>query len=148
MPLVWRKNPNIPVTILGNEPSDIVQNLANEWVTVTGYVQDVSPYFLSHRLFVAPLRYGAGMKGKIGQSLEYGLPVVSTSIGIEGMNLVNEQNVLVADTIETLAEQILRLYQEQALWEKLVANTEQAIAPYCPEFVKLKLAHLIQKITS
>ncbi|HHP7229819.1 MAG TPA: tetratricopeptide repeat protein, partial [Xenococcaceae cyanobacterium] len=96
MPLVWEKIPEITVTLLGSNPTEEVIALKSDKVQVPGYISDVSPYFLNHRVFVSPLRYGAGMKGKIGQSLEYGLPIVSTDIGIEGMNLIPEKNILVA----------------------------------------------------
>ena len=70
MPLVWQTDPNIKVTLLGNNPSAEVVSLESDRITVTGFIEDVSDYFLSHKLSVSPLRYGAGMKGKIGQSLE------------------------------------------------------------------------------
>ncbi|MGL5832578.1 MAG: tetratricopeptide repeat protein, partial [Waterburya sp.] len=95
MPLVWSQFPELTLTLLGSNVTEEVQALAQDQrIAVPGYLADVSSYFLAHRLFVAPLRYGAGMKGKLGQSLEYGLPIVATTMGIEGMNLTHEQNVL------------------------------------------------------
>ncbi len=85
MPLVWQTNPKLKVTLLGNNPNADILALANNRIEVTGYIDDVSPYFLSHKLSVSPLRYGAGMKGKIGQSLEYSLPVVSTKMSEFGI---------------------------------------------------------------
>ena len=64
---------------------------------MTGYVRDVSPYFLRSRIFVAPLRFGAGMKGKIGQALSYALPVVTTPVGAEGLGLRDGENAVIAD---------------------------------------------------
>ena len=147
MPLVWSKIPEVKVTLLGNEPKPEVQNLHSERVKVTGYVEDVSPYFLNHRVFVSPLRYGAGMKGKIGQSLEYGLPVVSTVIGTEGMNLVPDINVLEANTTEIFAQQIIRLYQNESLWQQMATCAEKAIAPYSAEKVKVKLSETFERLT-
>jgi O-antigen biosynthesis protein len=143
MPLVWEQLPDIKVTLLGNQPTEEVTALANDQVTVTGYVADVTPYFLSHRVFVAPLRYGAGMKGKIGQSLEYGLPIVSTEIGVEGMDLNDEQNVLVAKQTEEFARQIIKLYGDKTLWDRLASYSERAIAPYAPEIVKEELHQVL-----
>src|SRR5262245_15207373 len=116
MPLVWAHIPQLEVTLLGSNPSNDVQDLANERIKVPGYVQDVEPYFSESKTFVAPLRYGAGMKGKLGQSFEYGLPIVSTSVGVEGMHLQHNKNVLVADTAENFAKEIVRLYTDQSLW--------------------------------
>ncbi len=147
MPIVWEQMPDVRVTLLGSNPPNTVQKLAEDArIQVTGYVADVTPHFLSHRVFVAPLRYGAGMKGKVGQSLEYGLPLVSTNIGVEGMGLVAQEQVLVADTTEEFAGQILRLYRDEGLWNHLALNAERAIEPYTPENVKLQLADLMNQL--
>jgi tetratricopeptide (TPR) repeat protein len=147
MPLVWATFSEIKVTLLGNNPNSQVQNLAKDRrVTVTGYIKEIDSYFLNHRLFVAPLRYGAGMKGKIGQSLEYSLPIVATEIGTEGMNLIPETQVLEANTTETFAEQILRLYCDRELWQKLSENSHRAIEPFTVEAVKKRLKAAIELI--
>jgi hypothetical protein len=86
------------------------------------------------------------MKGKVGQSLEYGLPLVSTTVGVEGMGL-SEDHVLVADTTEDFAYQILRLYADQELWERLAANSFSGIEPFTAEAVKVNLQSLISQLT-
>jgi O-antigen biosynthesis protein len=144
MPLVWQIQPEIKVTLLGNNPSAEVLALESDRITVTGYIDDVSPYFLSHKLSVSPLRYGAGMKGKIGQSLEYSLPVVSTQIGTEGMNLVPEQDILEATNSLNFAQQILRLYTDKHLWNCISSNSHQAIANYTPKLIKQKLRQVLK----
>ncbi len=147
MPLVWEQLPELTVTLLGSNPTEEVIALGqDERVTVTGYVFDVTLHFLNHRVFVAPLRYGAGMKGKIGQSLEYGLPLISTAIGVEGMNLTHEQNVLEANKTQEFAQQIIRLYQDEQLWNKLANNSTEAIAPFTPEVVKQELNLIFNKL--
>ena len=146
MPLVWNHNPDVKVTLLGNNPPPEVYALESDRVTVTGYVDDVAPYFLSHKLSVSPLRYGAGMKGKIGQSLEYALPVVSTQVGTEGMNLLAGQHILEANDSQSFAEQIIRLYSDAALWNSIASKAQQAIAPYTREAVKANLRQILDKI--
>ena len=146
MPLVWQTNPEITVTLLGNNPSPEVLALASDRITVTGYIDDVSPYFLSHKLSVSPLRYGAGMKGKIGQSLEYGLPVVSTSIGTEGMNLIPEQQILEANEPANFARQIVRLYTNVSLWNSISANSNAAIAKYTPLAIKEAVTQILENV--
>ena len=76
-----------------------MQALAGDGVEVTGWVPETEPYLASHRLSVAPLRFGAGMKGKVGEALAAGLPVVTTSIGAEGMvdTVPAESGLAVAD---------------------------------------------------
>ena len=146
MPLVWQQQPELNVTLLGSNPTAEIQSLANNRITVTGYIKDVTPYFLSHKLFVSPLRYGAGMKGKIGQSLEYSLPVVSTAIGAEGMNLVAERDILEANNTRDFAAQILCLDRDARLWQKLSSNSVRTIAPYHPQRIQQKLLGIINNL--
>ena len=146
MPLVWQIKPDMKVTLLGNNPSVEVTALQSDRINVMGYVPDVTPYFLSHKLFVSPLRYGAGMKGKIGQSLEYGLPIVSTEIGTEGMGLIPEQNILEANNTQDFARQILRLYNTRELWQQISNNSHQAIAHYHPEKIKQQLSAILENL--
>ena len=77
--------PEVTFTIAGSNPSQEILALQNEGLRVTGYVPDLRPLFEKSRVFVAPLRYGAGVKGKIVTSMMYGVPVVTTSIGNEGL---------------------------------------------------------------
>src|SRR5262249_29845959 len=84
-----------------------------------GYVPDLTPYLEGCRVFVAPLRYGAGIKGKIGNSMGFGLPVVTTSLGAEGMNLIDGEHVLIADSPAAFARAVVRLYTDDILWEKM-----------------------------
>ena len=146
MPLVWQQQPEIKVTLLGSNPNAAVKSLQSDRVTVTGYIEDVAPYFLSHKLFVSPLRYGAGMKGKIGQSLEYSLPIVSTTIGIEGMELISLRDVLEANNTEDFAHEILRLYRDSNLWHKLSANSLLSIASYHPQQIKKQLSRIVNNL--
>ena len=83
---------------------------------------DLAPYFNRTRLSVAPLRYGAGVKGKILTSLSFGLPVVASSIACEGIGLENNIDVLSADEPSDFAASVVRLYTDAALWNKLSAN--------------------------
>ncbi|SDH32805.1 Glycosyltransferase, GT2 family [Pedobacter terrae] len=136
MPLVWAKNPTIKLTLLGSNPNNEVMELASEKIHVTGYLEDVSDYFNNSRVFAAPLRFGAGMKGKIGQSLSYALPVVTSSIGAEGIGLISEQDYLLAATANEFANQILKLYENRALWERISNNAKKLIKSYHPDHIR------------
>ena len=74
------------------------------------------------RVSVAPLRYGAGIKGKIGTAMAAGLPVVATSLAVEGMSLTDGENILVADGAEVLADALAKIYQDEALWNRISKN--------------------------
>jgi len=118
-PILKKKLPDITITIVGNNPPEDILKLHNENINVTGYVPSTEPYLNAARVSVAPLRYGAGMKGKIGEAMAYGLPVVTTSIGAEGMGLRDFETVMIADSPEEFAEKIFLLYTNNDLWLKI-----------------------------
>jgi O-antigen biosynthesis protein len=119
-PAIRRMLPEVPVTIAGSNPPEWFYEHArlNPNIEVTGFVPDHRALLGSHRVGIAPLRYGAGMKGKIGEYLACGLPCVTTSIGAEGMALAHESQMLVADDPAAFAEAIGRLYGDEALWQR------------------------------
>jgi GT2 family glycosyltransferase len=121
LPLVWAELPDLHCHVIGADPPADIRALAGPGLTLHGYVPDVAPYFNGCRLSVAPLRYGAGVKGKVNQSLAYGLPVVVTTQAAEGMYLVDGESALIADDAANFAAAIVRLYRDQALWERLSA---------------------------
>lgn len=130
MPLVWEKNKNIKVTIIGSYPTKEMLALNSERFTVLGYVEDISHYFNTSRVFVAPLRYGAGVKGKIGQSLEYGLPVVTTPVGAEGFEFGDIAEKLIATSTQDLADNILKLYLDNDLWMDVSKASKKILEPF------------------
>ena len=86
---------------------------------VHGHVPDIEPFAAQCRIAIAPLRFGAGVKGKINLSMSHGQPVVATSCAVEGMHLTPGHDVLVADDAETFAGHVARLYNDAALWRSL-----------------------------
>jgi glycosyltransferase involved in cell wall biosynthesis len=85
---------------------------ASDQIEVRGYVEDLAPLYSACRLSIAPLRYGAGVKGKIVASLSSGVPVVATSAAAEGRGLRHDETVLIADTPAAMADEIVRLYED------------------------------------
>ena len=127
MPGVRRRLPGVRIHIVGgtmteNEPPAEVRNLASDDVIVAGYVEDLKPVLDRARVFVAPLRYGAGVKGKVGTAMSHGLPVVATPEAVEGMELTDGENVLVADGADAFADAVARLYNDGELWTRLSRN--------------------------
>ena len=140
LPLIRKRIPGIKLYVVGSNPPASILKLHGNDITVTGYVKDVRPYFDNCRVFISPLRYGAGMKGKIGQSMSFGLPVVTTSIGAEGMGLAGGETALVADSPENFAQSVIRLYSDESLWTKLALNSVRHIwNNYSPAVVGEKL---------
>lgn len=139
MPRVWERIPTMRLTLAGAEPTPAIERLRAERVAVTGYVKDVRPLFATSRLFVAPLRFGAGMKGKIVQSLAHALPVITTSIGAEGIGLENGVNAVIAQDADAFAEGILRLYTDEAMWSQIAAQSREAAQQFAPGAVRAML---------
>ena len=108
--------------IIGGKPPPEIVALATERIIVAGLQKDVRPFFDNMRLSIAPLRFGAGVKGKINQSMAFGVPVVATSLAIEGMGLAAGQEILVADTPEDFARALIELYESEDLWRRLSEN--------------------------
>ncbi|MBI5099766.1 MAG: glycosyltransferase [Nitrospirae bacterium] len=123
LPIIKQEIPDTKLFIVGSNPPKEILELKSGDVEVTGYVRDVSPYFENCRVFVSPLRYGAGMKGKIGHSMGYGLPVVTTTIGAEGIGLTNFRNALISDEPKEFAEFAIRLYKDKELWNRISRNS-------------------------
>src|SRR4030095_15342462 len=130
MPHIRAALPGVVTYIVGSNVPGHVRALAAEDFVVTGYVPDVTPYFTGCRVSICPLRYGAGVKGKINLAMSYGLPVVATTPSVEGMSLVPERDVLVADGAAAFAEAIVRLYHDEALWNQLAAGGRDNIRTY------------------
>jgi GT2 family glycosyltransferase/glycosyltransferase involved in cell wall biosynthesis len=112
MPLVWERVPDAHVALIGDFVPPEVAALAGERVSVPGHVPDLAPWWARARMSVSPLRYGAGVKGKIVASLEAGVPVVTTAVGNEGIALRPGVEALIGETPAELAAAIVRLYEE------------------------------------
>jgi GT2 family glycosyltransferase len=138
MPLVWSKIPDLKVNIIGSV-NDAIKDIENPNIVFLGYVENIDNYFICNNFMIAPLRYGAGVKGKVGQAFEYHLPVITSSIGAEGMHLVHNENALIEDTPEGFANAIIKLYSDKNLWQKLQKNSEESLIPFSKEELKNKL---------
>ena len=108
--------------IVGSHVPDEIAALVSDKIEVRGHVADLASLFDACRLSIAPLRYGGGIKGKIVTSLSHGVPVVGTSIAAEGMGLRHKENILVADKPRAMANDIVRLYGDADLWQRLSSN--------------------------
>ncbi|TYP00073.1 GT2 family glycosyltransferase [Geothermobacter ehrlichii] len=121
-PGIREDNPGLKFYVVGSDVPDEIRSLADDTIIVTGYVEDLAPYFNRCLMSVAPLRYGAGVKGKINMSMSYGVPVVATSVGVEGMSLEHGVDVLVGDSPDEFARLVTRLCRDKELWNRLSDN--------------------------
>ena len=123
-PLVRKSIADVRLLIIGSHPTKAVYNTAkhDDRIIVVGFVKNLNDYFDSCRMSVAPIRTGAGTKGKIVTSTGYGVPCVATSLAIEGMGLTPESDILVADIPENFAAKVIKLYNDEVLWTSISNN--------------------------
>ncbi|MEO7065680.1 MAG: glycosyltransferase, partial [Rhodanobacter sp.] len=115
--------PNVLLHVIGNLPDTIRNDLARPGLELHGHVNDLSPWLEHCLASLAPLRFGAGVKGKINMAMSYGLPVIATSVAVEGMNLTDGEDVLVADDCADIVAAVQRLSTDPELWAKLSSNS-------------------------
>jgi glycosyltransferase involved in cell wall biosynthesis len=144
-PEVRRRVPGARLTLVGPYAPPAVTGLATHDVEVLGWVPDLVPLLERAQVSVAPLRFGAGVKGKIGEALSHGLPVVSTTIGVEGMWLSDGEHVLVADEPAAFADAVTRLSTDEALWARLArGGRDRIIELLSPEVAGAALRELLE----
>jgi len=134
MPLVWEHNPKIDLYLAGSYLPDGLRNLAPPQVQILGAVDDLQEVFDKVRLTIAPLRFGAGIKGKILNSFAAGIPCVMTPIGAEGLTLDGELASLVGDDPEELASKVAALHADLDRLERLSRS--------CKEFVQMRYSDI------
>lgn len=146
LPLVWAKNDKIKIFILGPDfPADLKEKFHSERFQILGYQETVDFWFENSRVFVAPLRYGAGVKGKIGQALEFKLPVITTGIGAEGMSLEDQKTALISDeNPQNFADKILELYDNESLWQTLHENSLLPLSKFSIETQEQNIKKMLQ----
>jgi len=118
-PALRRLQPGVRLHIVGSATPAKIAAMASDDIVVHGHVPDIAPLFRSVRVSVAPLRFGAGLKGKVADSLGHGVPCVATSVGVEGSGLRHGEHLLVADDPRDFARAVADLCTDDALWERL-----------------------------
>ncbi|MGH8026800.1 MAG: glycosyltransferase [Pseudoxanthomonas sp.] len=127
-PRVRQRLPETVFHCIGGDVPDSIAALEQGGVIVHGHVPDLDPAMNGMRIAVAPLRFGAGVKGKINLSMAHGQPVVATRCAVEGMHLQEGIDVLVADEAQAFADAIVRLYTDEDLWNRLSRNGLENVA--------------------
>ncbi|PJK07085.1 glycosyl transferase [Lysobacteraceae bacterium NML71-0210] len=117
MPLLWKNHPDLKLWLVGSNPTEQVRALAGPRVEVTGYVSDevLAQRYANARVAVVPLRFGAGVKSKVVEALQQGLPLVTTGIGAQGLPGI-EDFVAVEDAPEKIAIKIERFLVDDDAW--------------------------------
>ncbi|CAG7856307.1 hypothetical protein MCAMS1_00739, partial [biofilm metagenome] len=126
MPKLRKQLPGVRFNIVGSKVPPEVFALTSDDVIIVGFVEDLNPFLDKMRISVAPLRYGAGIKGKVGSAMAVGLPVVATPLAAEGMPLTDGENILIAEDDQQFADATTKLYKDEKLWDKISKNGLEA----------------------
>jgi sugar transferase (PEP-CTERM/EpsH1 system associated) len=127
-PQIRRRYPDATFTIVGRRPSDKVRRLMQTaGIQVTGTVEDVRPYYHKATALVVPLRIGGGSRLKILEAMSAGVPVVSTSIGCEGLDVQNDEHLLIADDPNQFAEKTIEVLADQNLQTRMAVNARHRV---------------------
>jgi len=149
-PRVVEKAPEVEFHILGfgNEKfKDEVE--VSPSVKVIGYVEDAESAVANYRLFVCPMTYGAGMKGKLGTAAAAGTPVVTTTVGAEGFDFVDGQDCFIADEPQGFAYKCLRLLNENSLWSQFSTKAREMVAEkFSIKAASRKIQDLLLQLTA
>ncbi|MDR6966843.1 glycosyltransferase involved in cell wall biosynthesis [Flavobacterium arsenatis] len=147
-PLIREMMPEASLEIYGAYPSQKIFRLHSdkEGFLIKGRAKDASEVFKTARIFLAPIRFGAGIKGKLLEAMQFGTPSITTSIGAESMNGNLDWNGYITDDANTFAEKAVALYNDKQLWEKARKNgIEIIINRYKRElFVNDFIEHIVK----
>lgn len=129
-PLIRQKRPEVTLTIIGkNPPADFLemQSQDPQHIQVTGYVPELPPYLEKAALMVVPVRAGGGMRVRILEAFARAMPVVTTTVGLEGIEARHDEEVIVQDTPESFAEAVLQVLADPTQQEKLALNGRRLV---------------------
>lgn len=135
MPAIWSRNPEVMLYLVGSNPTEKVRALAGDRVIVTGFVEDdeLQRFYRMSRVAIVPLRYGAGVKSKVVEALQQGLPLVTTRVGAQGLPDL-DRIVTVNDDARLLGEAVCGLLDDDATWRSVSdAGAQYAQRYFSPE---------------
>ncbi len=148
-PLLIKKHPDVSWVVVGASPPQQLLDLANEdkRITVTGFVDDVRPYLKKAHIYLCPMRDGGGTRLKILDALSMAKPIVSTTIGYEGIDVTAEENALFANTPEEFVNQISRLLEDRDLCAQIGNNGRKfVIEKFSWDVIGKKLSHIYSNL--
>lgn len=126
-PRILRMIPTMELWIVGRDPRSEVLQLNGGNIHVTGRVKDVVPYYRQSHVCVVPIRAGGGTRLKILEAMALGRPVVSTTIGCEGLNVIDGEHLLIADDPDQFADKTIRLLLDQELYQRITINGRKLV---------------------
>lgn len=128
-PLVKKSFLEVKFVVVGRRPPRMLRRIAQKdpSVVVTGYVEDIGPYMSESAVFVVPIKVASGMRAKILDAFAHGVPVVSTSIGCQGIDAEHGRDIFIADEPEQFANSVIRLLKDTDLRERIAKNARKLV---------------------
>ena len=153
MPNIWpsvrEQQPHLRFTVVGRDPAPAIQQLANlPGVDVTGSVTDVRPFYRDACVAVVPLRVGGGSRLKILEAMAAGVPVVSTTLGAEGIDVQDGENIVLADSDDEFAAAIIKLSLETQLRERIIESARRLARRYDWSQIGTKLFEFYRRLVA
>jgi len=127
LPIIKKTYPDIHFYIIGQGSDKILSDIKDENITVTGKLKSVLPYLCNSDVSLVPLMFESGTRFKILEAAACGIPIVSTVLGAEGINITNGQNILIADESQEFADAVLKILSDKAFAEELALNCKKFI---------------------
>ncbi len=121
-PVIKRSVPQAKVYIVGSKPPPVLLKYQSNSVIITGFVDDVRPYIDQASVFIVPLKMGSGTRLKVVEALSMQKPVVSTSIGCEGIDVTDGEDIIIRDDPTAFAQAVIGLFNDRKLRQQLVSN--------------------------
>lgn len=149
LPLIWKERQSVKFYIVGKNPSNSIIKLGNNdsRIIVTGLVRDVRPYIANSKIFVAPLRVGGGTRLKILEAMAMSKPVVSTTIGAEGIAYTQDKNIILKDSPEEFAQAALELLKNESMRDLLGKyGRELVCSTYDWQIISRRLSNIYRTI--
>lgn len=146
-PLVRKRLPDLRFYIVGSHAPQSLRDLEGDGVVFTGFVEDLNSFLDQRIATVATLTYGAGIKGKIGSSFAAGVPCICNGMAAEGMELLDGEEVMIADEPEAIAEAIARVCTDRDLWQTLSSNGQAFVERnYSPEVTARSILDALARV--
>ena len=149
-PLFKAACPEAETWVIGSRMPDKLKRWGeSQGLQMLGFVEDLVPYYEQCKLAIAPLRYGAGVKGKVNQALSYGVPVIGSPVALEGMGLESGRDAMSAATPVAFAQAMATVYGDEQLWAILSANGRASLqGRFTPDVARLALREALGPLLS
>lgn len=147
LPLIRAHVPDVTFDIVGARPTEDVMRLTGKDVFVRGMVPDMRPYYRRAEVVVVPLRRGGGTRVKILEAAASGKAIVTTSLGVEGLDFRRDEHLVVADSPENFAEAVISLFGDEARRKALESRARQAVIQYDWDGIGRQFCQLFETVT-